>query len=326
MSTTIVAPVSHGQTGSIVGYSYVLAAEQIRQEITEQLDVVAQGLVVLVGDLEGSGSDTLRITRFGGLGFADPMTALSGETDAIVPTGLTLGTDSVTLGRYGLAKEQTYTDQILARAEMIGLADMVAMVPASLLSTMRANAATIGATFATGAGTSGQAWSYDHELELIALFHETEGYEQAVRRSGKAISMRHPEQFTDLRNSIRSEPGLQGSADLQQALLGLSQQEGGGFDFLGLRNFSSFDVPQSAGDWIGSAFMPGAIAWVRASTRPIQTENPAKTVFVPEYGIIIEYKSTGEIATARFAANAFFGMAKLDPSLFPQFKITSIND
>ena len=146
--TAILSPMTHAQTESLVGYSYVLAAERIRQEITEELDVIAEGLVVLFGDLEGSGSDTLRITRFGGLGFAEQMTAMSGETDAIVPTGLTLGTDSVTLGRYGLAKEQSYTDQILGRAEMLGLEDMAAMVPMSFLATMRANTATIGSTFA----------------------------------------------------------------------------------------------------------------------------------------------------------------------------------
>lgn len=324
--TAILAPSSHAQTEGIVGYSYVLAAERIRQEITESLDVVGQSLALMVGDLQGTGSDTLQITRFGGLGFAEAMTAMSGESDAVVPTGFTLGLDQVALGRYGLAKEQTYTDQILARAEMIGLEDMVAMVPQSLLATMRASVCTIGATFASGFGNSGLAWTFDDELNLVAGFSETEGYDQALARSGAPVTVRHPEQFTDLRNSIRNEPGLQNDAALQQSLMGLKTTSGGAFDFLGFRNFASFDCATSGGDWVGSAYFPGAIAWVVANTLPVTVENPAKTTFVPEFGLVIERKSTGEVATARFVANGFWGMAKLSATLFPQFKITSVND
>lgn len=322
----IIPAASFAQTRGTVGHAYVFAGQQIFEEITEQLDVIGAGLVMGVGDLQGTGSDTLRITRYGALGWAEAMVAMAGETDQIVPTGYTLGHDSVTIGRYGMAKEQTYTDQTLSRAETVGLDDMVSMVPMSFLTTLRQGAATIGATFASGAGTSGQPWTYDDELDLIALFHETEGFASAVQRNGAPKSLRHPEQYSDLRQSIRNEPGLQGSAELQQKLLGLSTANGGGFDFLGLENHASHDVVTSGGDHVGCAYVPGAIAWAVASTLAIGVENPAATLWVPEFGIIIERKSTSEIATARFAANAFFGMAKLDASLFPQFKITSIND
>jgi hypothetical protein len=322
----IIPAASFAQTRGEVGFTYVFAGQQIFEEITEQLDVLASGLVMGVGDLQGTGSDTVRITRYGALGWAEAMVAMAGETDQISPTGYTLGHDSVTTGRYGLAKEQTYTDQILGRAETIGLDDMISMVPMSFLTTLRQGAATIGATFASGAGTSGLAWTYDDELDLIALFHETEGFVQAVQRNGAPKSLRHPEQYSDLRQSIRNEPGLQGSAELQMKLIGLSNESGGGFSFLGIENHASHDVITSGGDHIGCAYVPGAIAWAVASTLPIQVENPQATVWVPEFGIVIERKSTGDIATARFAANAFFGMAKLDAALFPQFKITSIND
>jgi hypothetical protein len=323
---TIVTPASHAQTESTVGFSYVFAGERIRQEITEKLDVVGKGLVVLYGDLQGAGSDTLRVTRFGGVGFAEQFTAMADETSPIVATGFTLGSDSITIGRYGLAKEQTYQDQILQRAETVGLDDMANLVPASLLATMRASVCTIGSTFATGAGAAAAAWTYDNELDLIRMFHETEGFESAVTDNGAPVAIRHPEQYTDLRASIRNEPGLQGSAELQMKLLGLQREEGGAFTFLGLRNLSSFDVPESGGGWVGCAYVPGAIGWAVASTIPITVENPDRTTWVPEYGIVIERRSTGDIATAKFVANAFFGLAKLDATLFPQFKITSIND
>lgn len=322
---TIVSPSSHAQRESIVGFPYVFAGNQIRMEITEELNVLGAGLMSLYGELTGSGSDTVRVTRVGGIGFHERFQAMVSETDAILPTGHTLNYDELTLGRYGLAKEQTYTDQILARAESIGLAEMAAMVPMSYLATVRYNLATIGATFASGFGTTGVVWTFDDELNLIAGFHETEGFASAVQRNGGVVSVRHPKQYTQLRDSCRNEPSLQGSPAYTEGMLSLTSREGGTFDFLGIRNYASHDVPLSGGDYVGSAYVPGAIGMVTASTTPVMTENPGKTVYVPEFGIVIEFRSTGEIATARFAANAFVGFAKLSNTLFPQFKITSLN-
>lgn len=319
---TIISPASFAQTKGSVGFDFVYAAEQIRQEITEELDVIQAGLATLVGDLAGMGSDTLRVTRFGGLGFAEVMTAMANETDPIVATGFTLNVDSVTIGRFGLAKEQTYTDQALQRADAIGLEEMVSLAPKSWLATLRSLAVIAGSTFSGVVGQSGNDWTYDDELELVASFHETEGFVTTMR----PVTIRHPEQFTDLRNSIRNEPGLQASPGLQEKLMGLATQDQGALDFLGFRNFSSHDVPTSGGDHLGCAYVPGALAWAVASTMAITPDNPATTTWVPEFGIIIERKGTAESATARYAMNAYLGVAKLAAALFPQTKLRSINN
>lgn len=321
--TAIASPASHAQSEPITGFSYVFAAEAIRQELTEQLDLVGLGAAQLVGDLVGSGSDTIRITRFGGLGFAETMTAMSGETDPIVPSGFTMGYDTVTIARYGLGKEQTYQDQILQRDDSISLEDMEALVPQTWMATLRSLLVTVGSTFSTSVSNTGVDWDYDAELELVAAFHETEGFDPMVHRP---ITIRHPEQYTDLRNAIRNEPGLQGDAMLQQALQGLGQSAQGGFNFLGFRNLSSTDVPTSAGDHVGCAYVPGALAWAVASTSPIRTANPASTAYIPEFGIILERGSEGGIATGDFKVNAWVGTAKLAAALYPQFKLLSVNN
>ena len=322
-SATILPPASFASQQGTVGQAYVFAEEAIRQELTERLNVLAMGLVMGVGDLQGRGSDVIRVTRFGGIGFDEQMTAMADETAMIPTTGHTLGHDTVTIARYGLAKEETYQSQILGRAEALGLEDMVIRAPNSWLATLRANVATEVSTFASGVGTSGAAWTYDDELELVAAFHETEGFNADMG----VVSMRHPEQYTDLRNSVRNEPGLQNDASLQMLLQGLGQgQDPSAFPFLRIMNHSSFDVVTSSGDHVGGAYVPGAVAWVVANTLPITVDNPTMATFVPEFGIVIERKSTGEVGTAKFVMNAFFGTDKLDPSLFPQFKITSVND
>lgn len=319
---TILPPSSFAQNQATVGHAYVLAEEKIRQELVERLDVLQMGLVMGVGDLAGSGSDVIRITRYGGIGHAEQMTAIGSETGAVPSTGHTIGHDTVTIGRYGLAKEQTYQDQVLGRAEALGLDDMAAKVPGSFLATLRAQAALAGSNFATGVGSAGAVYTYDDELELIASFHETDGFDGSMG----VVSLRHPEQYTQLRNSARNEPGLQSDAQLQMALLGLGQgQDPAAFPFMGIRNFSSHDVPTVVGDHVGCAYVPGAIAWVVASTMAIAPEDPSKTVFVPEFGMLIERKSTAEVATAKFVSNCWFGVDTLDSSLYPQFTITSDN-
>lgn len=320
---TILPPSSFAQNQATVGHSYVFAREKIRQELTERMNVLQLGLVMGVGDLAGSGSDVVRITRFGGIGFAEQFVSLGSETAPVPTTGNTVNQDGVTIGRYGLGKEQTYQDQVLGRAEALHLDDMAARIPNSWLATLRSQVATVGSNFSSGVGTSGAAYTYDDELELVATFHETEGFDSMMG----VVSLRHPEQYTDLRNSIRNEPGLQNDAQLQMAVLGLGAgADPAAFPFLGIVNHASFDVPTSGGDHVGCAYVPGAIAWVVASTMAIEPEDRSKTVYVPEFGLIIERKSTAEPATAKLVSNAWFGTDALDASLFPQYTITSVND
>ena len=323
-ATSIVAPASHTQTESTVGFSYVFAEEEIRQEIAEQLDALDAGLAEAVGDLAGSGSDTIRVTRVGGIGLAERFTAMSTETEAIPASGYTLGLDTVTIGRYGLAKEQTFQDQGLQRpGGSIGLDRLMSEVPRSWVATLRYLVATAAGTFASGSGTSGVAWSLDDELELIAAFHETAGYDP----SNPAMiprTMRAPICYTQLRNSLRNEPGYQSDAAMMSALLGLNNGKtpGGAFPFLGLVNFASNDVVTSGSDRIGGAWVPGAIAWATMSTSSIRTVNPAATMMIPQYGILIVEETVAGIATGRFAANAWVGVDLVDATLAPQFTIT----
>ena len=317
--TTISPPATHGQLEGDVGFSYVFAAEGIRLEIAERLDPIAESLAVLYGDLTGQGSDVMRITRMGGVGFAEAMTAMSTETEPIVASGFTTAYDTITLARYGLAKEESYQAKILSREGRVNLDALATLIADSWLKTLRVQVATTGATITGVTGTSGTAWTFDDELDLVAYYHETEGFE------GDVMAVRHPEQFTDLRGSLRTEPNYQ-FPEITDAIQTLRGAGGALPMFLGIKNFSSFDVTASGGDHIGFSYVNGAIGWVRASTMGVQVEDPDRAIIVPEFGLLIEFKSSGNIATARFDANAWFGTGLLDPTLFPQRRIRSVND
>ena len=99
-----------------------------------------------------------------------------------------------------------------------------------------------------------------------------------------------------------------------------------GFDFLGFRNFATFDITDSGGDHQGFAMAPGAIGWAVASTLGVKVEDPDRALFVPEFGLVCEQKTDGNVATGQWDANAYFGVATADPSIAPQTRIISIND
>lgn len=311
-------PVLFSSTDGDVGYPFIYAEQEIRAEIADMLDVLQIGVIPLVGDLAGAGSDTVRVTRIGGVGWQLPFATMASEVAAITPSGFRTGFDVVTIARHGLAMQESYTNQILSREAAVLLEDLKARIPASWMKTFRQKVAAAGAGFTGAVGTTGTAWTFDDELALVATFHETEGF------AGEAITMRHPEQYSDLRQSIRVEPNFQ-FPEITQALQGLSPA-GGAVDFLGFRNFATFDITDSAGDHQGFAMAPGAIGWAVASTLGVKVEDPDRALFVPEFGLVCEQKTDGNVATGQWDANAYFGVATADPSVAPQTRIISIND
>lgn len=314
---TITPPATHAQITTDLGLPYIFAAQEIRRELADRLNLLQLGVIPLVGDAAGSGSDTIRVTRIGGVGWSEAMTTLAGENDAITPTGFTTGFDTVTIARHGLAKSESYTAQILGREPAAKLAGLKTVIPNSWLKTFRQKVAVAGAGFSDSVGVSGAAWTFDDELDAVAYFNESEGFE------GVAVSMRHPEQYTQLRESVRNEPNFQ-FPEITIALQSL--MPGGTFmDWLGFRNFSTHDVTDSGGDHQGFAFVPGAIGWAVASTMGVQVEDPDQALVIPDFGLICEMKTTGNTATAQTDTNAYFGVATADPSVAPQTRLISVN-
>lgn len=323
MAATIVSPSSFAQNRGDLGFTYVFAGEAIEEQITERLDVFSMGLLRAYGGFTGSGSDTIRITRYAGLGFAERMTAMSSETDPIVATGFTTDYNSLTVARYGLAKEETFSSMIFGRAQGVDLELMQSKIPESYLSTVRHLMCTSGAAMASNVGTAGSAWTYDDELELRSSFAETEGFDPSLM---PVYSVRHPEQFTDLAHSLRNEPAFQGS-DLLRQLLGMAREPGGAIDVLGMRSLASHDVVDDTSAWQGFAYVEGAIVVGAPSVAPLQRlQSDQVHVLLDDVGTVVSFSNEGSVATARFDVNSWVGTALLSPTLRPQFGIISVND
>ena len=312
------APIQHGDTEGTLGYAAVFASARMEMDLVEKLDAESLGLITAVGDLAGSGSDTINLTHIDGVGFAESLPAMSAETEEIPVTGFDAANDTVTVGRYGLAKSESFTSTILGRVAEAKLEALMAKIPDSLARTIMEQLCSKFTSVSGSAGASGSAWSYNAELDLLALLNETEGFE------GLAHAVRQPEQFTDLYESMRNEPGLQTPA-VMAALLRL-RTSGTAEAVMGFRNVSSHRVNQSSGDHIGCAYAPGAFVVARASTASLAGKVPGAEVIVPRLGLYISRDTTAKQGKSRFDAQSWLGLAQRAVAVAPAFRIISVDN
>jgi hypothetical protein len=308
----ITAPVTHAATYGTTGHAAVFAQAGIQRKLVEMINALGLGIVTLYGDLMGQGSDTLKITNVDGIGFAEGMTTMAGETDEVAPTGFTLDADTMSIARHALAKEMSYQYQMAnaGRREAVSWDQLIAALPESWLRTLISKICTTGATITDASGTTNTVWDLDAELALLTAFQTTEGAMDAP-----IITVRHPIQYSQLRDSLRDEGALQNAGDFERLQgvgnVGVGRPGGDLNGFLGLNNFSSHRVSQSGVDRIGFAYNAGKLGWCVSSTNPIVPANPAGVIYVPQFGLIIEHNGSSGQAITRADANAWFGTGKL---------------
>lgn len=316
---TAIAPPSRQSTlVTDYGFAYVYAEQELRVALAEKLDVLP--FLQLHGDLSGSGSDTMRITFVDGIGWAEAFTALASEDQAITPTGFTTGFDTVTIARHGLGKAGTYTSEILSRQPEILLTQLKSKVPESVAKTYRELLMTSGAGITASVGAVTTAWDVDDHIAMLTHFTETEGYD-----GGRITAFFHPEQISDFRDSLRSEPSQMFPMQFED------QQAAKGSGFLFTMNnvdfYQSFDVNQAGGGHQGFAFGAGAFGRAVGGTAGLQVENPATAIIIPEAGLVIEERTDGgQNATRSWFANLYTGVGRADPTVVPQVRCLSIDN
>ncbi len=301
-----------------VGFAYTFAQIAIQRRLEDALNVQAAGLVRLVGDAAGSGSDVIRVTNIGGIGYNLAMSALASETAAITPSPFDLGYSTVTIADYGLAFEESYKAQILGREPAAMLDALVQTMPESFLRTLRDLTATTVAGFSTSIGSSGTALTMDNALDLLAAFRENPG-------SGQPVVMLHPKQVSDLVDSIRSETTLSLSVSEFGGLQGL---QGGAQT---IRNFAGlgFDISMSTSitddstDYFGGAYSAGGVGYAVGSTAGVRARG-IDAIRIPEFGTIVTFPSSSSTNGKETAeARSFLGVAAGSSDVFVQRKVIS---
>lgn len=307
---TIAPPITHSATEGTLGHAYVFAQKQMQMALQDKFDPVSMGLVGLWGDLAGSGSDTLRITQMDGVGYSVEMDALASENSAITPKSVDIGYSELTTGLYGLAYSETYVHQAYNREQGLSLDSLIAKVPGNWVATMRGLTCTVGASFTTvTVGSTGTDLTINDMIDLQTIFSEKIGSAEL----GIPKVVLSPQQVTQLRASAAANAAYQNSVAEFTGVIGYGAvRDGEQPNFLGLGySLAQTDaVVQSGSAYRGFAISPGAIGWGRASTTPIRTANPGQTIYMPQYGMLIEGISTGAgTATREFQARALIGVA-----------------
>lgn len=318
--TTLTLPVSHSQLETPVGFAYIFAAESIRFKLTERMSMLDSGVVRLVGDYSGSGSDTIRVTHVDGVGYAASLAALSSETDTPPELAPVVGYSTVTGGWYGAQHSETYGAAMLSRADVaaaLSVEAVSAMMPETWISTFRTSVCVTGATISTAIGSAAAYLSTDDVIDFVNAYNEQDGVEMPP------IVTWHPKQWSQLGDSARSEPAFQNSVSDFGSLLGARASRridnvlGLGF----AANLSS-DVTTAGGAYQGFGIQQGGIGYAVARTSPINSSNPS--VYVDQYGLIIEQVGTAAGQGQRKAfARAFFGVGLGDSGVFFQRRIIS---
>jgi hypothetical protein len=315
---TISPPALASAVNTEVGFAYTFAQIAIERRLQDALNVEAAGLVRLVGDAAGSGSDVIRVTNIGGIGYNLAMSALASETAAITPSPFDLGYSTVTIADYGLAFEESYKAQILGREPAAMLDALVQTMPESFLRTLRDLVATTVAGFSTSIGSSGTALTMDNLLDLLAAFRENPG-------AGLPMVMLHPKQVSDLVDSIRSETTLSLSVSEFGGLQGL---QGGAqtirnFAGLGIDISMSTSITDDATDYFGGAYSMGGVGYAVGSTAGVRARG-IDAIRIPEFGTIVTFPSSSSTNGKETAeARSFLGVAAGSSDVFVQRKVIS---
>ena len=304
--STIAPPIQHLNTEGTIGFDHMFAAQAILVELQDRLNVM--GVVQLLGDAAGSGTDTIRVTDIGNIGWSLPMTALASETDTVADSPIRLGFEEVTIGQFGLAQSTTYKSDLLTREEAVTLDALKAQVPNSWLRTFRDQVAITGSGITVAVGSAATTLSVDDHLDLLAAYRTQPG----SRKPGVIVD---PTQMDQLQNSYRSEPSFQNTSADFSSMLGLASDPDGTLmqvhtNFAGLGiDFSLTDsVVQSGGAFQGFAFPMGGIGWGVATTGQLRVANPERALFVSQFGLVVEELLGGAPQTTRrYRATAWKG-------------------
>jgi hypothetical protein len=316
---TLNAPIRHADSESVFGQDFDYLGLAVLQQLTERFDVLTGPMATFLGDLAGSGSDTLRIRNATGYGYAGSFTAMSTETQSITASSITANFDAFTVSRNGIAYESTFQRDALA-SDGLNIDALAASIPDAWASLLRSKVCTVGAAFTTNKADAAATLDVDDMINLRAGYEESAGFDLAVH--GAPYVMLHPSQITKLRASIRSETSLQ-MPDAFAALQGIQSQSGLRFRFLDMDVYGSNDVSLAGGDYYGFSSVRGGIGFVVASTANIPVPTGVDAVRVPEFGLLITKSADGSQAYNRVDANAWLGVAAASSTVAPQFLMRS---
>lgn len=306
----VVSPLTHAQfDGGAIQFrqAFALLPGAILLRLQERMSVRDAGALLYVGDLGGSGSDTMRTRYYDSIGWAAAFSSTT-ETGAPARSDIAAEIEDVTIGRYYLGYSQTYMDVVLGSKGEITLWDLAGMMVEAWEATWMTLVATTVMSAAADYGTPGANMTFDNYLDMIGYYRTLDGFE------GSLFGLLHGKQIGDLADSMRAEPSYQ----FPTAQPEIAKLRGSGFNFelLGASVYKSGRVISNGGNRHGAFFGRGAMGWAIAGTQKLAAmiEDGDKAILVPQLGLAVERSSSGNGALGYVDGNVFLGMDIQDDS------------
>jgi hypothetical protein len=310
--TSIGIPGTHSGSEALLGQSYRFLDSMILQVAAEKFD--AGVLLDFWGDLAGGGSDTMAKRRVGGIGWGASFTTMGSETEQISPSAMSAAMDTISIGRHGLAFEESFTRAILAGDGVTLEAIANTMVSSASKKLRSLLCAHIAASFGSNVADAAATADVDDCIAARAAFEDYAGFDASV----PLIALLHGTQIKHIRASARSEAALK-FPERFDADQSIQSQSGYRFSFLGIDFYASQDITLSSSDYFGGIWQKGAVGWAKASPSAVGDIQDANPVFVDELGMVITRDTRGGQATKRIDANLFAGIGQLSTDVIPAF-------
>jgi hypothetical protein len=233
---------------------------EVRAVLADMASIRNTGALLYAGDVAGIGSKSMRL-RFADWGANTPF-ATATDGAEVSATAITPTTVDVTVGRSALRYD------ITDLASMTGLGLDIDPFTIAQKMAMSAEARInqiVCATFASASnsvGTSGVDMSVDD-------FYDAMFQLESESNDGEFYCILHPQQLSDLRDSLRSESN--NALAFSPATEDMLAIKGQGFAgrFGGVDIFKSAYVTESAGNKIGAMMSRGGVAYAVGTPRPL---------------------------------------------------------
>lgn len=287
--------------------SQILGAE-IGLLLADRASLYGHPAIPLVGDLTGSGSDTLR-HRLIGLDGYDEMAAAAApqnEINAFNPTALSDGHVDIALVRAAISREVSD----LAVLSQFGSPDvdpykLAESTVGAFLMYFTSQVATAGASFGSSVGSA----SRDMD---VSDFYDALFTLELANVPGPYVSILHPRQVADFQSALRSEPNaLAMSSDTQSALQIKGQGSIG--SYMGVELFKSSKI--TAGGGAKKGFMMGYGAMGYVIGRPAPFAGAAEVQMPAGVPIAIEFERSAAESLTRIVSTAYIGVSILQDSM-----------
>lgn len=283
-----------------------MISREIRSILTDQASLRNSGGVEYMGDVSGTGSDTMTV-RLAGLDGYDSFSATAAENTDVSNTSLTDTSATIAVVRAALR----YDLGDLAQLTGLGGGDidpfrLAASMVGSFEQYFNAILCDQFASVTNSVGSTG--------VDLtVANWFSAIGTLEANSVPGPFWAVLYPQQLADLQSSLRSETG---PAEHIAASHELIQAKGQGYagNFLGVDIYVSSDVDSVNAGADSSGCMWGAGAFGYATGSPAPAMGGTDELRPAGSPIVVELQRDASSAITEVVGNAYCGVALLEDS------------